>query len=107
MWHLTSCLELGHRTLETQYKDGLKPSGMGLKKEFNALKKEQFPYVYQVTKYACQQPFIQLQEAWKKYFTYLKTKKGPKVGRPKFKKKGNQKTVSILAVIKSSSKIKP
>lgn len=76
---------------EVQYKDGLKPSGMGLKKEFNAIKKEQFPYTYEVTKYACQQPFIQLQEAWKKYFTYLKIKKGPKVGRPKFKKKGKSK----------------
>lgn len=76
---------------EQQYKDGLKPSGMGLKKEFNSIKKERFPYAYEVTKYACQQPFIQLQEAWKKYFSYLKTKKGLKVGRPKFKKKGKSK----------------
>lgn len=76
---------------DAQYKDGLKPSGMSLKKEFNAIKKEDFPFVYEVTKYACQQPFIQLQAAWKKYFTYLKTKKGPKVGCPKFKKKGKSK----------------
>ena len=76
---------------EARYKEGLKPSGMGLKKEFNTIKKEQFPYVYEVTKYACQQPFIQLQEAWNKYFNFLKTKKGPKVGRPKFKKKGKSK----------------
>lgn len=76
---------------EQQYTEGLKPSGMSLKKEFNAIKKEQFPYIYEVTKYAAQQPFIQLQEAWKKHFTYLKTKKGHKVGRPRFKKKGKSK----------------
>lgn len=76
---------------EAQYRDGLKPSGMGLKKEFNRIKKKQFPYVYEVTKYACQQPFIQLQEAWKKYFNFIKNKKGLKVGRPKFKKKGKSK----------------
>ncbi len=76
---------------EEQYKAGLKPSGMSLKKEFNDIKKKEFPYVYEVTKYACQQPFIQLQTAWKKYFDYCKNKKGTKVGRPKFKKKGKTK----------------
>lgn len=76
---------------ESDYKEGLKPSGMGLKKDFNATKKETFPFVYEVTKYAAQQPFIQLQEAWSKYFNYLKTKKGTKVGRPRFKKKGKSK----------------
>ncbi len=43
-----------------QYIDGLNPSGMSLKKEFNAIKKELFPFVYNVTKYAVQQPFLQL-----------------------------------------------
>ena len=33
---------------------------MSLKKEFNAIKKELFPFVYNVTKYAVQQPFLQL-----------------------------------------------
>jgi len=36
------------------YQNGGKPSGMGLKKQFNALKKKEFPFVYEVTKYACQ-----------------------------------------------------
>lgn len=76
---------------EVQYKDGKKPSGMSLKKEFNAIKKESFSFVYEVTKYAAQQPFIELQDAWNKYFNYLKTKKGVKVGRPKFKKKNKSK----------------
>ena len=65
---------------EKQYKDGLKPSGMALKKEFNAIKKEQFHFTYEVTKYASQQPFIQLQEAYNRFFKKLG-------GKPKFKKK--------------------
>ena len=35
---------------EKQYKDGLKPSGMSLKKEFNTLKSKDFPFTYEVTK---------------------------------------------------------
>ena len=33
---------------DTQYKVGLKPSGMSLKTKFNALKQEQFPWMYDV-----------------------------------------------------------
>ncbi len=40
---------------------------MSLKKEFNAIKKEKFPFVYDVIKYAVQQPFIQLQQAYKRF----------------------------------------
>lgn len=35
-------------------------NGLVLKKEFNKLKKEQFPWTFEVTKYASQQPFIHL-----------------------------------------------
>ncbi len=69
---------------QQQYIDGLNPSGMSLKKEFNAIKKELFPFVYNVTKYAVQQPFIQLQEAYKRFFKKIG-------GKPKFKKKGKSK----------------
>ena len=65
---------------QEQYKNGLKPSGMSLKKEFNALKPKDFPFTYEVTKYASQQPFIQLQEAYNRFFKKLG-------GKPKFKKK--------------------
>lgn len=64
-----------------QYEAGLKPSGLALKKDFNAIKKEQFPWTYEVTKYASQQPFIQLQTAFVKFF------KGD-AEYPVFKKKG-------------------
>ena len=65
---------------EEYYKEGKKVDGMMLKKEFNSIKKKDFPFVYEVTKYACQQPFIQLNEAYKRFF------KGTSK-RPKFKKK--------------------
>ena len=50
------------------YKAGGKPNAFELKKEFNALKNEKFPWVYEVTKYACQQPFIHLQRAFQGFF---------------------------------------
>ena len=58
-----------------------KISGMSLKKVFNAIKREQFPWTAEVTKYAAQQPFLDLQEAYGRFFK----RQG---GRPKFKKKG-------------------
>ena len=43
-----------------------------MKKAFNAIKKEEFPFVVEVTKYATQQPFINLGKAFKKFFEDLK-----------------------------------
>lgn len=65
---------------QRQYKDGERPSAYALKKQFNAIKQEQFPFVYEVTKYASQQPFMDLQEAYGRFF-----KKQTK--HPQFKKK--------------------
>lgn len=56
-------------------------SGMSLKKKFNSIKNQSFPWVREVTKYAAQQPFIHLNNAYKNYF-----KKQMK--RPRYKKKG-------------------
>jgi putative transposase len=64
-----------------QYEAGLKPSGLSLKKEFNALKEKEFPWTYEVTKYACQQPFIYLQKAFVNFFNGT-------AQYPQFKKKG-------------------
>ena len=66
---------------DQQFKSGQKPSGMALKKQFNALKETEFPWTYEVTKYASQQPFLDLQDAWKRFFKKLG-------GKPRFKKKG-------------------
>ena len=66
------------------YEQGIKTSALDLKKEFNAIKKEQYPFVYEVSKYATQQPFINLDKAFNKFFADLKL---GKVSYPKFKKK--------------------
>ncbi|MBK3487702.1 transposase, partial [Campylobacter fetus subsp. venerealis] len=66
------------------YKQGVKKSYLDLKKEFNAIKKEQFPFVYDVSKYATQQPFLNLNLAFNKFFRDLKQ---GKLSYPKFKKK--------------------
>ena len=67
-----------------RYKEGEKVDAYGLKKSFNAIKKEKYPFVLEVTKYASQQPFINLGKAFKKFFEDLK--KGI-VSYPQFKKK--------------------
>lgn len=69
---------------QENYKQGIKASIYDIRKEFNATKKEQYPFVYEVSSYATMQPFIYLDNAFKKYFADLK--KG-KVSYPKLKKK--------------------
>ena len=69
---------------QRRYKEGDKVDAYGLKKAFNAMKKEEFPFVVEVTKYATQQPFINLGKAFKKFFDDLK--KGI-VYNPRFKRK--------------------
>ncbi len=69
---------------EKQFLEGKKPSGMQLKKEFNSIKKIEFPWTKEVTKYAAQQPFLDLQDAYKRFWKKLSKK-------PKFKKKGKCK----------------
>lgn len=69
---------------QEDYKTGIKTNALDLKKQFNAIKKEQFPFVYEVSKYATQQPFIHLGLAFSKFFADLK--RGI-VSYPKFKRK--------------------
>jgi putative transposase len=58
-----------------------KVDGLRLKKDFNARKALEFPWTYEVTKYASQQPFLHLQAAFRRFFD--------KKGRyPRFKRKG-------------------
>lgn len=69
---------------QRRYKEGEKVDAYGLKKAFNAIKKDEYPFVLEVTKYATQQPFINLGKAFRKFFDDLK--KGV-VSYPQFKKK--------------------
>ncbi|WP_198343111.1 RNA-guided endonuclease InsQ/TnpB family protein [Oleiphilus messinensis] len=67
-----------------------KPNGKALKKQLNAIKKDEFPWMYEVTKYAAQQPFIFLDRAYKDWIEDLSSSKPKhlKKSRPTFKKKG-------------------
>lgn len=65
------------------YEAGEKPSGLGLKKQFNAIKHEKFPWIGESPKDANQQPFTNLQAAFKRFFT-------KKAHYPKFKRKGQR-----------------
>lgn len=67
-----------------QYKEGGKPSAFALRRQFNAIKGEQFPFVYEVTRYASDQPFIDLEKAFKKFFK-------EHTGYPRFKRKKDNK----------------
>lgn len=51
-----------------QYEADEKPSAMKLKKQFNAIKREQFSWVYDVTKCAVEGAFIDLGAAFKNFF---------------------------------------
>ena len=51
-----------------QYENGQKPSAYSLKRLFNSIKKEQFPWVAEVTKCAPEQAFADLQKAFVNFF---------------------------------------
>ena len=56
---------------QRQYKAGEKPSALKLKKQFNAIKREQFPFVYEVTKCAAACAFFDLHDAFQRFFKGL------------------------------------
>lgn len=64
-----------------QYELGLKPTWMKLRKQFNAVKDEQFPWTREVTCDAVNEPFRNLGKAYNKFFKGVSE-------RPSFKKKG-------------------
>lgn len=63
-----------------QYKEGKKPSEVSLRRQLNQLKREQFPWYFDVTKCAAQEAIIDLGAAFQAFF-----KKRGKY--PKFKRK--------------------
>ena len=64
-----------------QYDAGLKPNETALRRQLNSIKKEQFPWMYEVTKNAPQMSIINLGEAFKRFFKGI-------AKYTKFKKKG-------------------
>jgi putative transposase len=72
-----------------QYKAGEKPSANALKKQFNQIKRGSFPWIVESPRDANSQPFADLGRAFSNFFSSLKgTRRGRKIRRPVFKKKG-------------------
>lgn len=74
---------------DRQYKAGEKPSAQKLKKQFNAIKGEQFPWITESPRDANSQPFADLGRAFSNFFASCKgTRKGRKICHPTFRKRG-------------------
>ena len=73
-----------------QYAAGEKPTALKLKKQFNAIKRAQFPWIWDVTKNASDQPFFDLGNAFTAFFE-------GRAKRPKFKRKKKSKPGFYLA----------
>jgi putative transposase len=78
-----------------QYEAGVKPSALALKKQFNAVRAQEYPWTYEVTKCAVEGAFLDLGKAFKHFFDGRK--KGRKVGYPQFKSKKRSKVSFYLA----------
>lgn len=75
---------------KTEYEAGNKPTGRGLKKQFNAIKKTEFPWMYEVTKCVVDSAFENLNRAFQNFF---RTKNGKTY--PKFHKKGRKDSFTV------------
>src|SRR6266699_1183975 len=78
-----------------QYEAGEKPSALKLRTQFHALRREQFPWTYDVTKCAVEGDFIDMAAAFKNFFEGRKA--GRKTGYPKFKSKKRSRQSCYLA----------
>ena len=78
-----------------QFEAGEKPTAFKLKKQFNAIRREQFPWTWEVTKNASDQPFLDLGKAFTAFFEGLQS--GKRRGRPQFKSKKRSKASFYLA----------
>ena len=68
-----------------QYEAGENPTALKLKKQFNEIRRQQFPWTWEVTKNASDQPFLDLGKAFTAFFEGQTH--GNRVGRPKSKSK--------------------
>lgn len=73
-----------------------KPSEGALRKQLNTIKREQFPWMLEVTKSAPQEAVRALGTAYRNWFASLSGKrKGPKMKAPRFKRKGQNDSFKV------------
>jgi putative transposase len=80
---------------QRQYEAGEKPSALKLRTQFHALRREQLPWTYDVTKCAIEGAFMDAAAAFKNFFEGRKA--GRKTGYPKFKSKKRSRQSFYLA----------
>jgi putative transposase len=80
---------------QRQSEAGGNPSALALRTQFNAIKKDQFPWVYEVTKCAVEGAFMDVAAAFKNFFEGRKA--GRKTGFPCFKSKKRSRQSFYLA----------
>lgn len=78
-----------------QYGLGQKPKAMALKKQFNQIKYQQYPWLTEVHRDSHAQPFTYLGKAWQRFFSELKNKQS--AHEPRFKKKGKSRDSFYVA----------
>jgi putative transposase len=80
---------------KSQYEAGGKPNATALKKQFNAIRREQFPWSYEVTKCVVEGAFMDVAAAFKHFFEGRKA--GRQTGYPQFKSKKRSRQSFYLA----------
>jgi len=75
---------------DRQYQAGKKPSGVSLKRQFNAIKYELYPWLNGIHRDAHATPFADLQRAFSRFFKKM-------AKRPRFKKKGRSRDSFAVA----------
>lgn len=82
---------------ERLYEAGQKPNAASLKKQFNAIKGEQFPFTGEVLRDASNTGFEKLGKAFKNFFDSATGKRSDKIGYPRFKSKKRSKQTFSMA----------
>jgi putative transposase len=77
------------------YESGKKPNAMALKKEFNAIKYKEYPWIKEMHRDSHAQPFAYLGRAWNRFFDEIKKHK--KAHEPRFKKKNKSRDSFYVA----------
>jgi putative transposase len=84
---------------QMQYRNGEKPTTATLKKQWNVIKYERYPWLADIHRDAHAQPFTNLHAAFQRFFRNVKDRKAGKttvkVGYPTFKKKGRHDSFYI------------
>jgi len=89
------CFTWARAEWERQYEAGEKPSALSLRTQFHAIRKDQFPWTYEVTKCAIEGAFMDVGAAFRNFFEGRKA--GRKTGYPRFKSKKRSKQSFYLS----------